>query len=242
MASGLTTDQRGEPRIVNGTVDIGAFESQGFTFSIVSGNNQTANVSTAFSPLVVSVTANNPVEPVNGGQVTFTVNPAGGAGASLATSPATISGGQASVTPTANATAGSYTVSASASGASSVVFNLTNETPTTTSLTDNGPSPTVVGSVVSYTVNTTGVPNGSTVYLEDANNSNAVVGSVVVSGGTGSTTVSNLSIGSHSIFAVYTGAAGYAASYSTPSLAQTVSPIQVSSVVVNGDFIACLRT
>ena len=91
---------------------------------------------------------------------------------------------------------------------------------------------------MSYTVSTTGVPNGSTVYLEDADNSNAVVGSVVVSGGTGSTTVSSLSIGSHSIFAVYTGAAGYTASQSTPALAQTVSPIAVTSVAVNGDFIA----
>ena len=121
-----STDQRGEPRIVNGTVDIGAFESQGFTFAIVSGNNQSANVSTAFSPLVVSVTANNAGEPVNGGQVTYTVTPVSGAGATLATSPATISSGQASVTPTANATAGTYTVTASASGASSVTFNLTN--------------------------------------------------------------------------------------------------------------------
>ena len=36
------------------------------------------------------------------------------------------------------------------------------------SLTDNGPDPTIVGNDVSYTVNTTSVPNGATVYLEDA--------------------------------------------------------------------------
>ena len=93
---------------------------------------------------------------------------------------------------------------------------------TTTSLTDNGPNPSVVGSAVSYTVNTTGVPNGSTVYLEDASNSNAIVGSVVISGDTGSTTVSGLSVGTHEIFAVYTGEAGYTSSQSGQVL-QTVN-------------------
>jgi hypothetical protein len=59
-AYGGSTDQRGKPRV--GRTDIGAFESQGFTIDISSGNNQSAAVNTAFvNPLVVSVTANNPV-------------------------------------------------------------------------------------------------------------------------------------------------------------------------------------
>jgi len=33
IPTGITTDQRGEPRIVNGTVDIGAVESQGYTLT-----------------------------------------------------------------------------------------------------------------------------------------------------------------------------------------------------------------
>jgi hypothetical protein len=33
------TDQRGVARIINGTVDIGAFESQGFTIAVSSGSN-----------------------------------------------------------------------------------------------------------------------------------------------------------------------------------------------------------
>ena len=108
---------------------------------------------------------------------------------------------------------------------------------TSTSLTDNGPNPSIVGNSVSYTVNTTGVPNGATVELEDADNGNAIVGSVVVnSSGTGSTTISNLSVGTHHIFATYTGTTGYAPSQSSPSLTQTVNPIQLSSVVVNGDY------
>ena len=42
IPSGVTTDQRGLPRIVNGNVDIGAFESSGFTIAVTSGSGQTA--------------------------------------------------------------------------------------------------------------------------------------------------------------------------------------------------------
>src|SRR5262245_45283174 len=73
-----TTDQRGLARTVNGTVDIGAFESSGFTIAVVSGNNQVGITTlfyvasgdeidvvvlpAIFAPLVVQVTANNPIE------------------------------------------------------------------------------------------------------------------------------------------------------------------------------------
>jgi parallel beta-helix repeat protein len=108
-------DQRGQGRV--GAVDIGAFESQGFTIAVTSGSGQSTNISTAFAaPLVVTVTANNPSEPVAGGRVTFTP-PSSGASATIGGSPATISAaGTASVTATANGFAGSYTVSATARG------------------------------------------------------------------------------------------------------------------------------
>ena len=117
IPAGITTDQRGEPRIVNGIVDIGAFESSGFTVTVTSGSGQSTGSLTAFSaPLVATVTANNPSEPVAGGLVTFTVPPSG-ASATLSGSPATISApGTASVTAAANSIVGSYTVSATASG------------------------------------------------------------------------------------------------------------------------------
>jgi hypothetical protein len=76
-------------------------------------------------PLLVSVTPNCVGEPVNGGLITYTP-PSSGASATLATSPATISGGQASVNATANGVSGSYQVSATTSGANTVNFNLTN--------------------------------------------------------------------------------------------------------------------
>jgi hypothetical protein len=120
------TDQRGLSRV--GTCDIGPFEVQGFTLSISGGDNQSAPVNNPFAnPLTVSVAPINPGDPVNGGAVTFTP-PVSGAGAVISGSPDTIAGGVASVTATANGTPGSYTVAASAAGAASVNFNLTNTT------------------------------------------------------------------------------------------------------------------
>ena len=124
----LTTDQRGFPRIVNGIVDIGAFESSGFTITVTSGSGRSTGVLTAFSaPLVVTVTANNPSEPVAGGLVTFTLL-SSRASANLSGSPATISAtGTASVTATANGIVGRYAVSATASGITAPAsFSLTN--------------------------------------------------------------------------------------------------------------------
>jgi CSLREA domain-containing protein len=141
---GGSTDQRGKSRV--NAPDIGAFESQGFTIAVTSGNNQSAIVTTAFAnPLVVSVTANNPLEPVSGGVISFTA-PASDASVVLKGSPAVIgSDGKASVTATANATDGTYTVSASATGITTPAnFTLSNTTPpilVVTTLTDeNAPN------------------------------------------------------------------------------------------------------
>ena len=74
------TDQRGQPR--TGHVDIGAFQSQGFTLAPVAGSTpQSAAIGTKFAnTLAVTVTAVNPVEPVDGGIVSFAA-PASGVAA-----------------------------------------------------------------------------------------------------------------------------------------------------------------
>jgi hypothetical protein len=128
----LTTDQRGVARVVNGIVDIGAFESRPFTIAITGGNGQSATVDTGFlNPLVVTV-ASPYGDPVQGGVVTFTA-PAGGAGATFparggtaATAPIDPAG-QAAVAVTANMVAGGYAVMANARGATFAAgFSLAN--------------------------------------------------------------------------------------------------------------------
>jgi len=154
----LAYDQRGPgfPRVVNGTVDIGAFESQGFTLSPVTGSTpQGTPVNSPFAnPLAVIVTANNPLEPVAGGVVTFSAPASGPSGSLSTTSPVTIgSNGQASVTATANAIGGQYTVSASTAGAATpasfVLTNQVNPAPLAVTVTTLADDPS--GSIPRYT-------------------------------------------------------------------------------------------
>ena len=318
---------------VTATDSVGASGSQAYTVTI----NAVPSITTATLPsgTVGTIYSQTLAETGGTGAITFGVTVGTlPTGLSLNTSTGAITG-----TPTT--TAGSpfsFTISATDSvGASATQgYSVTiNPSATTTDLTDNGPNPSLSGQAVSYTVNTTGVPDGATVYLEDASAEDATVGTVVITGGTASTTVSTLSVGTHeifasyggdlthgsstsdqiqqvvnnstvtthdltdrqrpepvdrgqfrelhgqhhrraqrchggtrrcrqrqrhrgqrrgqqqrhrqhhdlepvgghaSIFAVYTGTTGYTASQSSPSLAQTVSPIAVTSVVVNGDF------
>ncbi len=123
----LFIDQRSVNRPQQGTPDIGAFESRGFTLAITSGDNQIANVNDPFpTPLSLSVTGTGG-EPVNGGRVSFTP-PASGASASVSPNPVTISGGAATpTTVTANGTVGGpYQLAAAARGANTVNFTLSN--------------------------------------------------------------------------------------------------------------------
>src|SRR5262249_39620892 len=84
-----------------------------------------------------TVTANNPVEPVNGGGVSFAANRVNGATAILATPSAVIAGGQAAIIAAPNNAIGSYTVVASVPGLSPVSFAVTNAGPVLTSLVVN---------------------------------------------------------------------------------------------------------
>ncbi len=101
------TDERGEQR--TDPVDIGAFQSQGFKLSPVANSTpQSADLGAMFGrSLAVTVTANNSIEPVDGGIVSFAA-PTNGASATLSASAVTIAGGQASMTASANGRAGNY--------------------------------------------------------------------------------------------------------------------------------------
>jgi hypothetical protein len=123
----LIFDQRGFARIVNGTVDIGAFESSGFSLSGAGGNFQGVQVGQGFPNALTGQVHSKFNEPVAGGVVTFSA-PATGASALLAPTQATIdSTGLASTLATANTSAGKYIVTASVNPHSSPLkFYLSN--------------------------------------------------------------------------------------------------------------------
>ena len=157
--SGITTDQRGMP-LDSPHPDIGAFQSQGFTLVPIAGStSQTAATGTAFAnPLAVTVTANNPLEPVAGGVISFGA-PAAGASATLSSNTATIGDdGTAAISATANGKAGSYAVTASAGGANAPAsFSLTNTGSSSIAAslpTNSGNSPSLVDAALASILGT----------------------------------------------------------------------------------------
>ncbi len=125
-------DQRGVARAA--TCDIGAFQSQGFSLMKTNGNNQSAVITTNFAqPLALFVTANNGSEPVNGGVISFSA-PTNALSPSITNTSikSTISDGAVLENVTANSVfGGPYSVTASAAGAVSTSFALTNLPDTT---------------------------------------------------------------------------------------------------------------
>jgi Bacterial Ig-like domain (group 3)/Beta-propeller repeat len=111
-------------------------------------------------------------------------------------------------------------------------------TPTNTALTDNGPNPSTYGDAVGFTATVSGGSgtDGETVFIEDADAANAVVASPTLSGGTVTFAISDLSGGTHDLFAVYNGNSTNAASNSsaTPVTQVVNTPPQFVSIEVNG--------
>jgi uncharacterized repeat protein (TIGR01451 family) len=141
------TDQRGIAR--GTTCDIGAYESRGFTLTKTSGDNQSAVINTAFTtPLALSVTSAF-TEPVNGGQIILTAPSSGASITGPIPITLTIAGGAVSRSVTANGIGGGpYAVTASATGATSVTYNLTNTYLLTIAIVGSG---VVTPSVGTYT-------------------------------------------------------------------------------------------
>jgi predicted outer membrane repeat protein len=151
-----TTDERGEPRF--GPTDIGAFESQGFTLAPVSGStSQATPVGQPFAAaLTVTVTANNSVEPVSGGTVTFKAPSTGASATLVPPQPFVISAnGQISDDATANGIGGSYDVTVSPGGSETgTSLALTNQVQpvfsslTQTSIVYGSAAPLTIGGII----------------------------------------------------------------------------------------------
>ena len=148
------TDQRGHA-IAEGTRDIGAYESAGFSLVAGSGTGQSTPVNTPFStPLGVTVFDNSSGHPVGGGSITLTLTPPS-TGASLNPSIPLVlttsldSSGRASLgTVTANSIAGSYAVTATSTTpgvSNSATYQLTNLSESITPIenSDQIPAPTI---------------------------------------------------------------------------------------------------
>ena len=182
-----------------------------------------------------SLTA-TPTATTYGGSVTFSATVTSGGGTPTGTvtfrDDATVIGtvglvdGQASLTTSALAV-GSHTVTASYDG--SVAFATSTSTAvsesvaaaaTTTTLTAS-PNPSSFGSAVTLTATVTspdGVPPGSVTFLDGA----AALGSGTLNAGQVTLVTSSLTVGSHSITAVYGATANFTASTSA-AVAETVT-------------------
>jgi CSLREA domain-containing protein/uncharacterized repeat protein (TIGR01451 family) len=234
-SNGLATnaDQRGVARPQQGTVDIGAFESQGFVLSLLSGTPQTAPVNAPFAlPLVVGVAPNFAGEPVDGGQVTYSA-PGAGASATLS-SPATISASQASATATANGIVGSYSVTAAASGATGTpAFALTNGVVgTTTTIGDIAPAVSVVGEPYVVTVSVSdGVSAVTTGTVEVRQLSDGSVCSIDLASASSCQLVANSAL-TTAVRATYLGAGAFAPSQSA-SVAHVVERAATAITIVS---------
>jgi CSLREA domain-containing protein len=228
LTTPLTIDQRGVSRQVNLTVDMGAFESRGFTISATSGTSQSTAVNTLFAPLVVTVNSVSG-DPVAGGLVIFN-SPANGPTAILPTGTSSIqesinASGQATTRPTANGLAGGpYNVTATIKlTASSASFSLTNNKAATNTAVTSSSNPSDLTQSVTFTVTvtSTGPLTGTVQFKIDGSNAGVPV---TLSGGVATLTTATLTVGTHSVTADYSGDANFLASTGTLTGGQVVRP------------------
>ena len=215
---------------ISGTTNASGQVSETFTANSTPGSYAVAaSVSGISTPASFAMTNNQPAAFTSASSATFTVGAASSfpvtaigyptdALAETATLPTGVT-----FTDNANNTGSLVVSSSAASGVYNLTFTatngigspatqpftltLTNSTAaTTTTLSDNGPNPSAINQPVSFTVTVSGgTPiSAEMVQIEDASNGNAVVATPTLTNSTASFTLSNLSVGTHNLFAVYT--------------------------------------
>jgi hypothetical protein len=211
-----------------GTHSIKAVYSGDGNYSGSTSGAITQTVSKAASSVSLSAGPN----PSTVGQavtLTAAVTPAGGTGTvqfldgSTALGTATISGGTAALAVSTLA-AGTHSITAvysgdgNYSGSTSGAWTQTVSKVASTTLLSASPNPSVSGQSVSLTATISPTAATGSVQFFDGSTS---LGTATVSGGSASKAVTTLSVGGHSITAVYSGDANYAASTSA-AVTQTV--------------------
>jgi len=227
------TDQRGVSRV--GAVDIGAFESRGFTIAATNGTPQSATITTTFATPLEATVSSAFGEPVAGGVLTFTA-PASGPGGTftgnVTTANVTIgASGMASPAFTANNLAGSYNVTAAANGvSSSASFSLTNTKAGTSTAVTSSSNPSDLGQNVTFTATVTSVatPAGTVQFKIDGVNAGAPV--TLDAAGVATFATAALTVGNHSIVADYSGNANFNPSTDSLPGSQLVRPTPSLSI------------
>jgi hypothetical protein len=247
------TDQRGLPRLVNNAIDIGATEMQvdlsgspsvtmvqvggTITYMVTVTNGEGVPVNVTLSETIPTNTSYNSdahgtgwtVPNSNSPTATATLSP--GATATLTFSVIVDPGASGTLTDIANL---SWT-GTNTSGSSSVPMNTTvtgGISSTTTTLTSSG-NPSVYGQPVTFTAT---VSNGSSsaptgnVTFEDGS---TPLGTGTLSGGEVRFTTSALSVGTHSITAVYGGDANDYGSANSPPVSQVVDQDNTTTTLVS---------
>jgi len=238
----LTTDQRGTGfnRLVSTNVDIGAFESRGFTIAATGGSGQSRAVNLTFlSPLVATVSSAFG-EPVAGGLVLFSFPLSGPSGTFSGGSTAatvTISNSGTATSPqfSANTIAGSYSVGASVNGSSTTTsFSLTNDKGSTSTTLSSSVNPSDFGESVTLTATVTsvgGVPGGTVQFRQGPDLFGTPVTCVAGVGHTCTAQISSSSLGAgtRTISAEYSGDANFFNSLAF-NFIQTINPAPSLSI------------
>jgi hypothetical protein len=212
-------DLAGRLRIFNGIVDMGAFEAQGFDFTIAGSRAQTTPVSSAFTaPLHITVTDASD-QPIGAGAAVTFVPPASGASLSSAV-PFTLTtnaSGVVTAAVTANGVAGSYPVTVTARGVlTPAFFMLTNLGLPVTVTVAADVNPSVYGQAVIFTATVTATqgaatPAGAVRFTVD---SQTVATPTLDASGIATYTAASLAVGGHAVGASYGGDASFNAGVS----------------------------
>ncbi len=229
------TDQAGQPRIVNGGIDLGAFEFQPTPTTIsVSASDLSPSLGEAVTFTATVATTANDTTPT--GTVQFFID-----GQPFETVP--LVGGVAQSDPDSTLGLGTHVATAQyvsdgpfAGGTAQLAGNFVVSTATTTTVSTSAPSVqygqavTLTATVANETLGS-GTPVGMVDFTDETTGVDLTPGGVALVNGTASVSPANLSVGTHEIIANFLGSTGFFASQSTLQTAD-VTVVRASTTTV----------